>query len=153
MSNSVVDPIFGTMEFNYGWCKEEEIEFFGKTYSVEVLAEAEMGQPIFEEQRKLYDRFKGGIKLLSEDALSALTNFYVDNYPCVGEEMEDPFSLPEPDALTDELLVEMITPKTIFFPQDDMYAVLCDCTWEPANGIAIIVTDGEISIGTQDEII
>ena len=69
MNNLINDPAFGPMEFDYGWCKEAEIVFFGKTCAVEILAEAEFGQPISEGQRRAYTCFCDGIEGFSADAL------------------------------------------------------------------------------------
>ena len=153
MNKTISDSAFGTMEFNYGWCKEEDITFFGKTMPVEVLAEAEIGQPISDIQRTLYTRFCTEINTLSSAALEALTAYYSENYPIISVQMNDPEELPEADEITDSDLIRMVMPKTVFFPQDDLYAILCDSPWEPQEGLAIIMTDGAISIGIQAEVL
>ena len=147
------DPAFGLMEFNYGWCKMEEISFFGKSIPVEVLAEAEIGQPILDLQRSFYTSFCKEIGLLSSTALEKLTEYYIENLPAIGVLVDDPTELPEEEELTHADLIRMVVPKTIFFPQDELYAILCDCIWEPVNGLAIIVDPDGISIGTQDEVL
>jgi len=154
MNHTTNDPVFGSMEFNYGWCKQDEISFFGKTISVEILAEAEVGQPIWDIQRNFYTSFCSKIDGLSENALDQLTEYYIENLPAIGVMVDDPTELPEEEELTHADLIKMVVPKTIFFPQDDLYAVLCDCIWEPINGLAIIIDDnGHVSIGTQDEVL
>jgi hypothetical protein len=151
--NTTNDPAFGLMEFNYGWCKTEEISFFGKTISVEVLAEAEIGQPILDLQRNFYKSFCSELEPLSSAALAALKKYYIENLPAIGVQVDDAAELPEEEELTSADLIKMVKPKVIFFPQDELYAVLCDCIWEPINGLAIIISDDGIEIGTQDEIL
>ena len=153
MNQTINDPAFDTMEFNYGWCKNDEITFFGKTYSVETLAEAEIGQPISDQQRTFYTSFHREIETLSATALEELSAYYIENLPAIGVLVDDPTELPEEEELTHTDLINMVIPKTLFFPQDNFYAILCDCIWEPVNGLAIIIADNEISIGTQDEVL
>ena len=153
MNNKINDPAFGSMEFNYGWCKEEEIAFFGKTFPVEVLAEAEVGQPILDLQRNFYKSFCSGIDTLSATALEQLKQYYIENLPAIGLQVDDPTELPEEESLCYADLIKMVVPKTIFFPQDEFYAVLCDCIWEPINGLAVIISDDGIEIGTQNEVL
>ena len=57
MMNTTNDPVFGSMGFDYGWCKEDTISLFGKKVAVEILVEAEIGQPISDIQQTLYRRF------------------------------------------------------------------------------------------------
>lgn len=153
MSNLINDPAFGPMESNYGWCKEDEISFFGKTYGVEILAEAEIGQPISNAQRNFYKTFCNEINALSATALEELRIFYIENLPYIGVQVDDPESIPEEEELTDADLIGMVVPKTVFFPQDNFYAILCDCIWEPIKGLAIIIDAEGVSIGTQDEVL
>lgn len=141
------------MEFNYGWCKRDEITFFGKPMDVEILAEAEIGQPISDIQRTFYTSFCKKIDALSATALEQLTEYYIENLPAIGVQVEDPTELPEEEELTHADLIRMVVPKTIFFPQDDMYAVLCDCMWEPINGLAIIISADGVEIGIQSEVL
>ncbi len=153
MNNKINDPSFGPMEFDYGWCKEEEIAFFGQTGSVEVLAEADIGQPISDVQRKAYALFCDGTDALSDDALAALKEYYIENLPAIGGQVDDPTTLPEEDSITRADLVKMVIPQTVYFRQDGIYAVLCNCIWEPQNGLAIIVSEDGLSIETQDAVL
>lgn len=153
MNTTTNDPAFGPMEFNYGWCKMEEISFFGKTSPVEVLAEAEMGQPISDGQRAFYESFREAADTLSTTALERLAEYYIEYLPVIGAQVDDPSEIPEEEDLTHADLIRMVTPKTLFFPQDDLYAILCDCLWEPINGLAIIISAEGVEIGTQDEVL
>ncbi|VGO22196.1 DUF6985 domain-containing protein [Pontiella sulfatireligans] len=153
MYKTTTDSAFGAMKFDYGWCKEEDISFFGKTITVEVLAEAEVGQPISDIQRNLYTRFCNEIKTLSATALEALRAYYSENHPFIIMQMDFPGKLPEPDRITDIDLINMVIPKTVFFPQDNLYAILCDSPWEPQEGLAIIICDDAVSIGIQSEVL
>lgn len=151
MNNLINDPAFGSMEFNYGWCKENEITFFGKTYAVETLVDAEAGQPISDAQRSFYKTFCSEINELSTTALNELWCFYTENLPCISAQVTAP--LPQEEELTDADLIGMVVPKTVFFPQDNFYAILCDCIWEPINGLAFIIDSEGISIGTQNTVL
>ncbi len=153
MNNTTNDPVFGLMEFNYGWCKQDEISFFGKTMAVEILAEAEIGQPISDIQRTFYTSFCKKIEALSATALELLTEYYIENLPSIGLRVDDPGEMPEEEELTHADLIRMVEPKTIFFPQDDLYAVLCNCIWEPINGLAIIISADGVEIGIQNEVL
>jgi hypothetical protein len=147
------DPAFGLMEFNYGWCKTDEISFFAQPITVEILAEAEIGQPILDVQRSFYTSFCKEIEMLSSTAMKRLTEYYIENLPAIGVLVDDPTELPEEEELTPADLIRMVVPKTLFFPQDDLYAILCDCLWEPINGLAIIMDPDGVSIGTQNEVL
>lgn len=153
MYKTTIDDAFGPMKFDYGWCKEEEIAFFGTTLPVEILAEAEIGQPILDSQRKLYTRFCNEISTLSTDVLEALKEYYAENYPFISVQMDSPEELPEADQITDLEIISMVSPKTVYFPHDNLYAILCDSPWEPQEGLAIIICDGDISIGIQGEVL
>jgi hypothetical protein len=153
MNSLINDPAFGPIEFDYGWCKEDEIVFFGTTYAVEILAEAEMGQPISDKQRSAYTGFCGGIAAFSADALEALRSYYNENLPAIAVHVDDPATLPEEEEVTHSDLIRMVEPKTVFFRQDGIYAVLCDSIWEPQNGLAIIMSDDGLSIDTQDQVL
>ena len=67
--------------------------------------------------------------------------------------MDDPATLPEEEELTHSYLIKRVAPKTVFFRQDGIYAVLCDSLWEPQHGLAIIISDDGLSIDTQDEVL
>lgn len=151
--NTTNDPAFGLMEFNYGWCKQDEVTFFGQPMAVEVLAEAEIGQPILDIQRTFYSSFCKNIESLSTTALERLAEYYIENLPAIGVQVDDPTELPEEEELTDADLIRMVVPKTLFFPQDDLYAVLCNCMWEPINGLAIIISADGVEIGLQNEVL
>ncbi|MEE9367700.1 MAG: hypothetical protein V3V05_02435 [Pontiella sp.] len=153
MSESIIDPTFGSMEYNYGWCKEEEITFFDKTITVEILAEADIGQPISEGQQDQYVHFSNEVDALSATALKELKDYYAENLPSIELQTDHPAEIPDEGSLTDLDLINMVTPKTVFFQQDGIYAVLCNCLWEPQYGLAIIISDQGITIGTQDEVI
>ena len=153
MNKTTTDPAFGTMKFDYGWCKEEDITFFGKTIPVEILTEAEIGESISDVQRNLYTRFCSEIDTLSSAALEALKEYYSENYPMISVQMNDPEELPEADEITDTDLIHMVMPKTVFFPQDNLYAILCTSPWEPQEGLAIIISDDGVTIGTQAEVL
>jgi hypothetical protein len=153
MMNTTNDPVFGSMEFDYGWCKEDTISLFGKPVAVEILVEAEIGQPISDIQQNLYRRFCSEIDTLSSTALEHLKNYYIENLPAIGLQVDDPTQIPEEEELADADLINMIEPKTLFFPQDDFYAILCNCIWEPINGLAIIISPDGISIDTQDAVL
>jgi hypothetical protein len=153
MMNTTNDPVFGSMEFDYGWCKEDTISLFGKSVAVEILVEAEIGQPISDLQRSLYTRFNGEIDTLSAASLEHLKKYYIENLPAIGLQVDDPSQLPEEEELTSTDLINMIEPKTVFFPQDEFYAILCNCIWEPINGLAIIISTDGISIDTQDVVL
>ncbi len=134
----MMDDVFGEMTYKYNWVKTDDIELWEKKYSIRVIAKAYENQDINEHQRKGYNYLKNNIDEISKSGLDKLIEFYKNQI--------------SKDKSNNEI-IELVEPKTIIFTQKDKFGILCSCSWDKEHGIAIIINENKIYIGSQDELL
>lgn len=116
----------GELTFDVGWKAQIDIVLFEKKYSIRLNLQAYFEEEgITEEQERAFVDFKNNEK----DKLKAIENL-LNNYSDTAK--------------------ERFTPRTLLFERDGSYALLCDDSDEPDEGIAVKLAP-ENGIVSQDE--
>lgn len=118
--------IFGNMEFDTGFKRQDSIIYFGEAKSITVKAKA-----YFE---------KDGITKEQMDAMKK----YCDNKAVINNRIIDLAMEYSEDAKN------RFIPRTLLFERDGECALLCDDIEEPDDGIAICIFPNEIVISQDD---
>ncbi|MBP3255572.1 MAG: hypothetical protein J6M60_03685 [Clostridia bacterium] len=146
------DEVFGILNYDHGYEKEEEIIFFDKSYKI-IISVQSYDKTITEEQRKSYKMFKENYNEIIKKLPPILLEYYLKIYD---EFIELYFKVPEKidkKHINEELIVRLIKPRTLFIDKKGKFGLLCDCIWDEEHGIAILFTDNSLSIVEQDELI
>ena len=131
---SINDPIFGKMDYDYGWRMPVEFSFGNKTYIIECVAAAFSTQEITNAQQNAYQEYcnsRKEIELLVAELLEAYVSAEVQ------------------DGANFKPLIEHAQPAHIVFKQDGRYGVLFDCDWDEENGV-VVSLEPERYVGPQD---
>lgn len=147
--DKINDFVFGEMEYDHSWVKEENVSLFGKNYDIRIVAEAYAGQDILDIQRKSYERYKEGYPEYLTKIPDVLLNYYIENYERISEEVEIPEKI-NLKNINKEIIVKLIRVKTVYFDREGQYGWLCDCAWDMEHGISIILSEEEPFVAEQD---
>lgn len=107
--------------FDYGWRKPISIQFNQNKRVIELAFDAYKGEEVNHQQQVAYEHFLNN-KTLFEQKIEKLLNEYI--------------------ALNKFEKVEA-SPTVLMFKRDGSFGLLCDCSWDIENGIAIILSPTE----------
>ncbi|HHE3604222.1 TPA: hypothetical protein ACPDW5_000054 [Pasteurella multocida] len=103
--------------FDYGWRKPIIIEFYGVDIEIELVFDAYKNEGINSKQEESYNLFLSN-KENYEKKIISLLNEYIENNKIENAEVQA---------------------KTILFNYDGSFGLLCNCSWDIENGIAVIL--------------
>ncbi|WP_088825900.1 MULTISPECIES: DUF6985 domain-containing protein [Listeria] len=158
MGRKINHKVFGEIEYDYGWTKAIQLEFFGQKYEMQIVIDAEEDADFEIAQIESYKNFFLDINKRINDAEEAVFNYYQKeslNYreQFMSEEDRKKFV---PEITKKEEVYFLVTPKQIMFPMvfaDDKREAgfLCECTWEIEHGLGIKFEDEIVTeVGFQD---
>ncbi|RDU64940.1 hypothetical protein CQA53_07230 [Helicobacter didelphidarum] len=130
---TINDKVFGTMQYDSSWEKQDNLLLFSKTYSIQVVARAYDEAPITDTQRENYANYKAFLMQNEAEIKQKLQEYCKKTY-----ELENPN------------LEEILTPTTLYFDRDDSWGVLFDTDCDMENGLAFFIIKGKIEINIQD---
>ena len=135
------DSVFGKMNYDFDWTKDEEINLWGKAYTLGIIVQSEDGEniPISKLQQDAYSFFKSNFSLLEEKAMSALLNY------CRG--------ILDIDDCSRDYFLAHSKPTAIFFSLNGDWGILFDSDFDEENGITVMFSNGEFMVGPQDILI
>ena len=135
------DPVFGEMEYDFQWQKDETIELWGKSYSVQIVAQSEDDDDteISQVQRDAYVFFKSNFASLAESGMESILNYCVEDLGLS--------NCTRADFLANS------KPTTVFFALSGAWGILFDTTYSQEDGIALMYSDGQWVVDTQDILI
>ncbi len=138
------NKVFGNMEYNMRWYKEENIQIFTKKWDIKVIAKAFPGDDITKEQEESYLRFKENEKIYIETIENHLKEY-------VNENLEDlaVYWVGARKIINTVDLAKIVEPKALLFRQDGTILFLAECEWDIENGIAVKLYP-EVEVGPQD---
>lgn len=129
---TINDEVFGKMDFDYGWAKEEVISLYSHEYKIVCVASAYTGQQIEKIQQDKYVEYKKTEYALIEKAEVALIEYCKSNGINITDGIE-----------------KHIKPTEIVFQQNGEVGILLNCDWDNESGIAIYLLP-QIKIDIQD---
>lgn len=131
----IKDIVFGEMIYKHSWTKKDSFIFLGKTYTVNITAQAYKGDKILESQQENFKKFKDFLNEHSHNIEQKLKEYLKNMLKVEGS------------------LTDLLEPKTIIFERDNSWGILFDTEYDVENGIALFIKNDEIKVGTQDEFI
>ena len=132
------------MTYKHRWIKSEAETFFGKEYTLQIVAKAYSGKSITDEQRETYKKYLEEKEQFKEILSNELMCYINDN---IQELAEHWGAARRVDKIED--LSAVVTPKTLLIKQDGSMLFLLECAWDIENGIAVKIYP-TIAIGSQD---
>lgn len=134
----VNDEVFGRMTYDYQWERQTEETLWGCPYTLLLTVESETDddESISESQRDAYKAFSTQHAVFEAEMLKCLVQY------CRTE-------LGVPDCTKKEFLSHN-TPTSVFFPLTGEWAVLFDSEYDEEEGLAAVVRNGRVEVGSQD---
>lgn len=148
------DVVFGQLEYNYGWVKYINIEFYGKEVDIALMVKGEEDGKFDEEQYIAYESLMQKWNGLQQDFLRGILDYYNQERQELGYDIEMSENYPEIEDANQ--LLDMITLVGIVIPYGDIYderdiGITFDCTWDKENGLGLRLLDEQVTeVGYQD---
>lgn len=145
------DPVFGGMVFNEDvWERNEQICVCGKELTVEISTDDCDGK-ISEIERNSYENYKMYEREYFNEIPSALLSYYLANYENVKEMWRIPRQYNKNNINKDNIM-DLIDFKELYIDEEGQCAWLCECPWEEDDGIAFLLSDGQVRVELQTDI-
>ncbi|EAZ84153.1 DUF2004 domain-containing protein [Lysinibacillus fusiformis] len=148
------DPIFGELEYDYGWTKDTTIYFLGEETEISLMIDGEEDGKFDEEQYIAYQVFMRKWEDLQPNLLQSILDYYTQKRHELGYDIELNENYPIVD--TTEQILKMITLDGIVVPYADIFegrdiGITFNCTWDIENGLGLrLLNEKVIEIGYQD---
>jgi len=151
---TINDPIFGELEYEYGWAKDTIIRFFGKETEISLMIDGEEDGEFDEEQYKAYQALMQNWEGLQPSLLQSILDYYKQKRHELGYDigLNENYPLIE----TPDQILEMITLDGIIVPYADIFegrdiGITFSCTWDIENGLGVrLLNEKIIEVGYQD---
>ncbi|HDR7613122.1 TPA: DUF2004 domain-containing protein [Bacillus mycoides] len=151
---TINDPIFGELEYEYGWDKDTIIHFFGKETEISLMIDGEEDGKFDKEQYMAYQGLMQKWEDLQPSLLQSILDYYKQKRHGLGYDIELNENYPLIET-TDQIL-EMITLDGIVVPYADIFegrdiGITFNCTWDMENGLGLrLLNEKVIEVGYQD---
>ena len=148
------DPVFGNLEYEYGWNGTVEFNCFGRREEIALTVSGEEDDPITEYQYNSFRAFMEMWERIMGDTVEAIKEYYLGLRKELGYDQEYNADYPPLDN-TDSVL-KMISLDMMAIPEDGIFDGRCvclafSCSWDEENGLGIRFVNEEIDeIGYQD---
>ena len=135
------DNVCGTLSYNYQWERELEVSLWGQVHKLKLAIESETDEDasVSEVQRKAYQSFQAQYASLEDEILNRLIRYCKDEFGIA-------------DCAKETFLAHN-RPTSIFLPLSGEWAVMFDSDYAEEEGLAAVVRDGDIEVGSQDIIL
>jgi hypothetical protein len=152
---TIRDDVVGELNYTDFWERTEEIDLFGRRYSVTIIFAGEADAGLGESQRQAFAAFQRDRVGCLRRAEVALLEHYRRIHPDVSSQLGESADALAPAVSTAQDLARVLTPTEISFPPADggrrVVGLLLDCTWDPELGVGVKLVDEEVKqVGTQD---
>lgn len=150
----IKDPVFGEIEYTYGWCKDITIDFLGKEVEIALVVDGDVDSKFEEAQYHAYQEFMKNWPQLQHRILQPILDYYQLTRQGLGYNIE--FNASYPLVETIEQLLGMITLVGLIVSYGDIYeerdiGLTFDCTWDEENGLGIrLLNEKVMEVGYQD---
>lgn len=145
------DPVFGEMVFNEDvWERNELIKLYGIEKAVQIFTDDCDGE-ISEIERNSYENYKMYEMEYFNEIPSALLSYYLANYENVKEMWRIPRQYNKNNINKDNIM-DLIDFKELYIDEEGQCAWLCECPWEEDDGIAFLLSDGQVRVELQTDI-
>lgn len=151
---AINDPIFGELEYEYGWVKGTIIRFFGKESEISLMIDGEEDGEFDEEQYMAYQALMQNWEDLQPKLLQSILDYYKQKRRELGYDIE--LNENYPLIETPDQILEMITLDGIVVPYADIFegrdiGITFNCSWDTENGLGLrLLNEKIIEVGYQD---
>jgi hypothetical protein len=149
------DPVFGELSnYEHGWSRRYTISIFGESKDVDIHIEADT-EPTQRQQDVLL-RFERNKEKCIGDIENCIYEYYSSILQDRRADFEDAADELMPVVSNVSRLGALVSLGVILIsdrnpPGDKQIGFLFDCTWDPDHGIAVELTDNEVTaVGSQD---
>ena len=148
------DPIFGELEYEYGWTKNSTVHFLGKETEISLMIDGEEDGAFDEEQYLAYQALIRNWEDLQSILLQSILDYYKQKRHELGYDIE--LNENYPLVETTDKIIEMITLDGIVVPYADIFegrdiGITFNCTWDIENGLGLrLLNEKVIEVGYQD---
>ena len=143
------DIVFGNLQYNHSWEKEEDLYFRNEKKQIMVVVEAYTDQKILDIQRQQYLVYQQKKNEYINKIPKVLLKYYLDNYDLIAAEMEIPEAISK-ENINEQLIIKLIRINDVYFARNGQYGWLCDCAWDEEHGLCILLSEKEPCIKEQD---
>ena len=142
------DPVFGELEYEYGWVKDITIRFFDKESEISLIIDGEEDGEFDEEQYLAYQALIQNWKDLQPILLQAILDYYKQKRHELGYDIELNENYPLIETL--DQILEMISLDGITVPYGDIFegrdiGITFNCTWDIENGLGIRLLNEQVN--------
>ncbi|UAL52751.1 MULTISPECIES: DUF6985 domain-containing protein [Metabacillus] len=151
---TINDPIFGELEYEYGWTKDTTIKFFGKETDIALMIDGEEDGNFEEAQYTAYQSLMQKWEELQISILQSILDYYNQKRIELGYDIEVNENYPLVET-TDQIL-EMISLDGIVVPYAGIYegrdmGITFNCIWDTENGLGLRLLNEKVTeVGYQD---
>lgn len=151
---TINDPVFGELEYEYGWSRDTIIRFFEKESEISLMIDGEEDGEFDERQYMAYQTFMQNWEDLQPSLLQAILDYYKLERKQLGYDNE--LNENYPLIKTPDQILEMITLDGIVVPYADIFegrdiGITFNCTWDTENGLGIrLINEKVTKVGYQD---
>ena len=139
MMKTIKNEIFGELYYKHGWVTRKKFNFWDREREYKIKLVTYEEEVVLKSQEEDYKYFVNNILDISKKTYIAVEN-YVD------KNKEDIYHHILERNKKD--IMNLIIPKTLFFDEEHIFGILCDCSWDE-HGIGIQVLP-EIEVDSQD---
>lgn len=129
-----MDPVFGKVEYDYGWTKPISVSLWNKKFSISCVASAYKGQDIIDIQQKQYTHFENNLSEIEATICKAVESYYNKNVA----ELNVPIDV-----------AVHVKPTELVFQREGTYGMLFNCDWDVESGIVVCLYP-QVKVGPQD---
>lgn len=150
----IMNEVFGELEFDYTWYKDEEIMFNDKKEDIVLLVAGDEDGEFEDGQYEAYNIFKDKWHIIQKNILSSILEYYNTRREELGYDDETNDNYPYIE--NEDVLLNHITLVGIKVPYAEIYGgrsigLSFDCSWDEENGLGIRLNNEEvIDVGFQD---
>lgn len=151
---TINDPIFGELEYDYGWAKDITIHFFGKETEIDLMVDGEEDGKFEEDQYVAYTSLMQNWELVQKNFLQSILDYYKQERQELGYDIEINENYPLVETI--DKILEMIRLDGIVVPYAGIFdgrdiGITFNCTWDTENGLGIRLLNEKVTeVGYQD---
>ena len=130
------DKVFGTVMFDHGWVKKENITLWNRQYQLDIRTSSYANQMPTLIQQEAYLDFRKRLNMISDISAVKICQF-------ISQQEIDGVSTDVETLLTS--FQEYVKPDEVLFFQDGSYAIICNTDWW-GEDIAVLISGRDIVV-------
>ena len=148
------DPVFGELEYNFGWTRGFGLQFFGKEVDATLMIDGDEDAEFDKNQYIAYESFIQNWENIQYTLLQPIFDYYKQKRYELGYDIA--FNENYPLVETADQINRMISLEGIVVPYGDIneerdIGILFSCTWDLENGLGLRLLDEKVTeVGYQD---